>query len=140
MYIYINTHKFYNQIQYNKKINWSFSNNLKKWRRISLHCPFYCVSQDLNNYLHDFPLFLKIQTHTHTHTHTHTQSFVLFFPTKRNSKYSKLSVYRPAWMESKFESEWIHVYGWVSSLCTRNYHNIVNHLYPNIKIKVKKIQ
>ena len=132
MYTYINTHKFY-RYSIIRKINWSFSNNYKKiWRRISLHCPFYCVSQGLNNYLHDFSPLPK-------NTHTHSLFVCLFvFPTKRNSKYSKLSVYVPAWMESNFESEWIHAYGWVPSPCTRNYHNIVNQLYPNIKLKVKK--
>ena len=32
----------------------------------------------------------------------------------------------------------IYMYGWVPSLFTWNYHNIVNRLYPNTKQKVKK--
>ena len=32
----------------------------------------------------------------------------------------------------------IYMYGWVPSLFTWNYHNIVNRLYPDTKQKVKK--
>ena len=44
------------------------------------------------------------------------------------------SMFMAAWMGGEFGREWIHVYyGSVRSLLTRNYHNIVNWLYPNIK-------
>ena len=39
--------------------------------------------------------------------------------------------YMAAWMGGDFGGEWI--FGWVPSLSTWNYHNIVNQLYSNIK-------
>ena len=34
----------------------------------------------------------------------------------------------------------MYMYGWVPSLFSRNYHNIVNRLYPNTKYKVKSLK
>ena len=43
-----------------------------------------------------------------------------------------------AWMGEEFEGEWIHVYVWLSPFAVpRNYHNIVNWVESNIKLKVK---
>ena len=36
------------------------------------------------------------------------------------------------------ENEYMYVYGWVPLLSTWNYHNIVNWLYPNTKLKSLK--
>ena len=36
-----------------------------------------------------------------------------------------------AWMEGEFGEEWIHVHVRLSLLSTRNYHSIVNKVYPN---------
>ena len=77
------------------------------------------------------------------------------------STWNSTQGYVPAWMGGEFGGEWIHAYefhgqrsqagyspwgrkqsdtaewltqftyGWVPSLFTRNYHNIVNQLYPN---------
>ena len=42
-----------------------------------------------------------------------------------------------AWMGGEFRGEWIRVYVWLSLfLFTWNYHNIVNQLNPNIKLKL----
>ena len=37
------------------------------------------------------------------------------------------------------ESGYMYMYGWVPSLITWNYHNIVNWLYPNTKNKNFKV-
>ena len=36
------------------------------------------------------------------------------------------------------EDGYTYIYDWVPSLSTWNYHNIVNWLYPNTNLKVKK--
>ena len=36
------------------------------------------------------------------------------------------------------ENGYMYMYGWVPLLCTRNYHNIVDRLCSNIKLKVLK--
>ena len=42
--------------------------------------------------------------------------------------------YVAAWMGRELRGEWIHVYVWLSrSVCTQDYHNIVNQLCSNIK-------
>ena len=44
--------------------------------------------------------------------------------------------YVAAWMGGELgENDYMHMYGWVSSLSTWNYHNIVNQLYSNTKFK-----
>ena len=45
---------------------------------------------------------------------------------------------QPEWERRLGENGYIYMYGWVPLLSTWNYHNIVNQLYPNIKLKVKK--
>ena len=37
------------------------------------------------------------------------------------------------WEEDLRKSGYMHMYGWVPSLFTWNYHNIINWLYPNTK-------
>ena len=47
---------------------------------------------------------------------------------------SSVQFYVAAWMAGEFGGEWIHVYVWLSHPAVqRNYHNIVNWLYSNIK-------
>ena len=45
---------------------------------------------------------------------------------------------QPGWEGSLGENGYMYIYGWVLLLFTWNYHNIVNWLYPNTKLKVKK--
>ena len=47
-------------------------------------------------------------------------------------------MWQPGWEGSLVENGYRYVYGWVTLLCTWNYYNIVNWLYANIKLKVKK--
>ena len=42
-------------------------------------------------------------------------------------------MWQPGWEGSLGENEYMYMYGWVPSLLPRNYHNIVNGLYPNTK-------
>ena len=42
---------------------------------------------------------------------------------------------QPGWEESLGEKGYMYMYGWVPSW---NYHNIVNRLHPNTKLKVDK--
>ena len=44
------------------------------------------------------------------------------------STWNSIQCYVPAWMRGGFENEYVYVYGWVPSLLTWNYHNIVNQL------------
>ena len=47
--------------------------------------------------------------------------------------------YVEAWMGGEFEGEWIHVYAWLSPFAMHmKLSQIVNRLYSNIKLKVKK--
>lgn len=47
--------------------------------------------------------------------------------------------YVPAWQEEGVgERGYRYMYGWVPSLHTENYHNIVNRLHPNTELKVHK--
>ena len=49
--------------------------------------------------------------------------------------------YVSAWKGGKFGGEWMHVYVWLSPFtATWFYHNNVNWLYPNAKLKVQKIK
>ena len=53
-----------------------------------------------------------------------------------NSPWNSTQCYVPAWMGGEFGGEWIHVYVyvWLSPFAVhRNYHNIVNWLYPSTK-------
>ena len=45
-------------------------------------------------------------------------------------------MWQPGWERSLGENGYMYIYGWVPSLFTWNYHNIVNQLYPNTKLKV----
>ena len=50
------------------------------------------------------------------------------------STWNSAQRYAAAWMGGEFGRErYMHMYGWVPSLSTWNYHNIVNQLYPNTK-------
>ena len=53
------------------------------------------------------------------------------------STWNSAQCYVAAWMGGEFQGEWIRVYVWLSLfLFTLNYHNIVNQLNPNIKLKL----
>ena len=55
------------------------------------------------------------------------------------SKGSSAQCYGAAWMGGSLgENGYMYIYGWVALLCTSNYHNIVNRLYPNTKLKTLK--
>jgi len=45
----------------------------------------------------------------------------------------RVSMWQPGWERSLGKNGNMYMYGWVPSLFTWNYHNIVNHLYPNTK-------
>ena len=45
---------------------------------------------------------------------------------------------QPAWEEGFGENGYMYMYGWVPSLFTWNYHNIVNQVYSNMKQKIKE--
>ena len=45
--------------------------------------------------------------------------------------------WQPGWEGSLGETGYLYMWGWVALLSTWNYHNIVNWLYSNIKLKVK---
>ena len=46
--------------------------------------------------------------------------------------------WQPGWEGSLGEKGYMYMYGWVPLLSTRNYHNIVNWLYLNTKLKKNK--
>ena len=46
-------------------------------------------------------------------------------------------MWQPRWEGSLGENGHVCIYGWVPSLFTWNYHNIVNQLYPNTNKKLK---
>ena len=46
--------------------------------------------------------------------------------------------WQPGWEGNVRERGYMYMYGRVPSLSTGNHHNIVNWLYPNIKLKVQK--
>ena len=48
-------------------------------------------------------------------------------------------MWQPGWKRGLGENGFMCTYGWVTLLCTWNYHNIVNWPYSNIKLKVFKI-
>ena len=52
---------------------------------------------------------------------------------------SRIASLQPGWEGSLGENGYMYTYGWVPSLFTRNYHNIVSRLYPNTKQQVFKI-
>ena len=45
-------------------------------------------------------------------------------------------MWQPGWEQSVGENGYMRMYGCVPSLFTRNYHSIVNWLYPNTKLEV----
>ena len=47
-------------------------------------------------------------------------------------------MWQPEWEGSLGENGYMYMYGWVHSLFTWNYHNIINCLYSNIKYKDKE--
>ena len=49
--------------------------------------------------------------------------------------YSMLKISKPGWEGNLGENRYMYVYGWVPLLFTWSYHNIVNWLYPNTKLK-----
>ena len=59
------------------------------------------------------------------------------FFSKESPPYSD-QPYVAARMGRDFAGEWIHVYVWLS-VFTWNYHNIVNQLYSNRKVKKFKV-
>ena len=60
---------------------------------------------------------------------------LLYFKWVTNKDLLSTQSYVAAWMGGEFGGEWICVY---VSLSTGNYHNIINWLYFNIKLKVLK--
>ena len=60
--------------------------------------------------------------------HVHIAVFKMDNQQGLTVKYMDLcSIYVAAWMGGEFGGEWIHAYvGWISSLFTWKYHNIVN--------------
>ena len=46
-------------------------------------------------------------------------------------------MWQPGWEGGLGESAYMYMYGWVPSLFTWNYHNTVNQLYANTKLKKK---
>ena len=59
---------------------------------------------------------------------------------------SSAPAYVTAWMGGEFRGEWIHVCVWIwihvcmgaPLLFSRNYHKVVNQVYPRCKLKIKK--
>ena len=47
-------------------------------------------------------------------------------------------MYQPGWEQGLGENRYMYMYGWAPSIFTWNYHNIVNLLYPNTKLKLKE--
>ena len=48
--------------------------------------------------------------------------------------------WQPGWEGSLGENGYMYIYGWVPLLSTWNYHNFVNWLYPQYKIKSLKFE
>ena len=48
-------------------------------------------------------------------------------------------MWQPGWEGSFGENGYIHMYGWVTLLCTWNYHNIIHQTYSSIEKKFLKI-
>ena len=56
------------------------------------------------------------------------------------STWNSARCYVAAWMGGEFRGEWIHVYVWLSlfAIYLKTLNSIVNQLYSNTKLKVKK--
>ena len=59
-------------------------------------------------------------------------------PTVHHLELCSTSTWQPEWEESLGENGYMYMYGWIPLLSTWNYHNIVNRLYSNKKLKKEK--